>query len=79
MSILNTVLANLKVKHPAIQNYYSLGDGEVLVCISWGSKYDRCLCDVMMARLGYEKVQEVITERNGHSDHYSSEHTYKKQ
>ena len=79
MGILNTLFTTLKVYHPAIQNYYQLGDDEVLVCISWGDKkQDHWVCDKMMEKIGYEKVQEVITESNGYSDRYSSEHTYKK-
>ena len=79
MGILNTLITTLKVYHPSIQGYYVISEDEVLVCISWGDKkQDHQVCDKMMERIGYEKVQEVITESNGHSDRYSSEHTFKK-
>lgn len=76
MGILNTVLTTLMVSHPSIQSFYPIDADEVLVCISWGEKHDHWLCDKMMEKIGYEKVQEVITESNGHTDRYSSEHTY---
>jgi hypothetical protein len=47
------------------------------VHIAWGDwKHSHAWCDVLMKYLGYELVNEIVTEENG-SDAYSSEHWYR--
>ena len=62
----------------SVDEIYEIEVNEVLVCISWGDwRHQHLACDHIMRKLGYMKVQEVVTESNG-SDCYSSEHTFLK-
>ena len=53
-------------------------DGEVRVYIDWGDwKHEHLRCKYLMSELGYQFVDEEVTEEDG-SDTYSSIHTYVK-
>lgn len=48
------------------------------ISISWGDwKHEHAFCDQLMAYLGYNCDDEIVTEENG-SDCYSAEHYYSK-
>ena len=53
-------------------------DGTVTVDISWGDwKHEHLWCRDLMSYIGYEKIDERVTEENG-DDAYSAIHTYRK-
>ena len=53
-------------------------DGTVTVDISWGDwKHEHLWCRDLMGYIGYEKIDERVTEENG-DDAYSAIHTYRK-
>ena len=53
-------------------------DGSICVGIDWGDwKHDHLRADYLMRQLGYELVEERVTDDDG-SDTYSSEHYYKR-
>ena len=78
MSQIESIQAVFKERGLEVDEIYEIEDNEVLVCISWGDwRYQHLACDNIMRQLGYDKVQEVVTEFNG-DDAYSSEHSYVK-
>lgn len=70
------VSEKLQMNGIACSAAYDLCDGEVLVCLSWNPACVHGRCDEILKTLGYRKVQEVVTEKNG-TGPYSSEHLYK--
>ena len=78
MSQVQDIQAAFKAKALSVDEIYEIEENEVLVCISWGDwKHQHLACDHIMRQLGYDKVQEVVTESNG-DDAYSSEHSFVK-
>ena len=78
MSQVQDIQAAFKAKALSVDEIYEIEDNEILVCISWGDwKHQHLACDHIMRQLGYDKVQEVVTESNG-DDAYSSEHSFVK-
>ena len=76
MSPIQEIQKAFKANALSVDEIYEIEDNEVLVCISWGDwKHQHLACDHIMLQLGYDKVQEVVTESNG-DDAYSSEHSY---
>ena len=53
-------------------------EGTVTVEINWGDwKHEHLWCRDLMGYIGYEKIDERVTEENG-DDAYSAIHTYRK-
>ena len=78
MSQVQEIQVAFKKHQLSVNEIYEIEDNEILVCISWGDwKRQHLACDHIMRQLGYDKVQEVVTESNG-DDAYSSEHSYVK-
>ena len=78
MSQVQDIQAAFKANALSVDEIYEIEDNEILVCISWGDwKHQHLACDHIMRQLGYDKVQEVVTESNG-GDAYSGEHLYVK-
>ena len=60
----------------SVDAIYQIEENEILVCISWGDwEHEHLACEQIMKRLGYTRVQEVITENIG-ADCYSAEHLF---
>ena len=76
MNQVQDIQAAFKERGLDVDEIYEIEDNEVLICISWGDwRHQHLACDHIMRKLGYMKVQEVVTESNG-SDCYSSEHLF---
>ena len=76
MNEINAIIDTFKANSLAVDEIYQIEEGEILICISWGDwKHEHLCCDKLMERMGYTKIQEIITEDNG-TDCYSSEHTF---